>query len=272
MDQQENLLQEKCLNKITNNHQKPGLKHQSSYGNIKTMAVRQQNQSQIFHKTTKTQFFQPVQTSQNRRRTGCEKENSQTITHVQQNNFMIQTQKVWKNPDKKHGNIPQVVAPNSARVRPENVSRIARTKLFAAQSLTRPASNTRNGSRYRNEKSRFNQTMKVPLDKKLGGTSSTQNLHAIKLQKCEDFLSAPHHHQSVQIPNDKYRSQVVSTFASQNRVDPNPIGPQKTKSQIQANQKKTDNQLELSLQDEDGPSEMEITHQDEMDPQNLPIN
>lgn len=76
----------------------------------------------------------------------------------------------------------------------------------------------------------------------------------------------------MQLPNDKYRSQVVSSYASQNRADPNPIGPQKTKSQIQANQKKNDVQLELPLHDEEGPSEMETTHQDEMDPQNLPIN
>jgi hypothetical protein len=57
MSQEFNLLQEKCLNKITNNHQKMGngLKPQSSNGNIKTMAVRSHNQSQIFQKAPKTQ-------------------------------------------------------------------------------------------------------------------------------------------------------------------------------------------------------------------------
>lgn len=49
----------------------------------------------------------------------------------------------------------------------------------------------------------------------------------------------------------------------QSRKDANPIGPQKTKSQVQANQK-----IELPLYDDDGPSEMEITEQNEMDPQN----
>jgi hypothetical protein len=49
----------------------------------------------------------------------------------------------------------------------------------------------------------------------------------------------------------------VGTFASQSRVDANPIGPQKNKSQVQANQKKNDVQLELPLHDGDGSSEME---------------
>jgi hypothetical protein len=145
---------------------------------------------------------------------------------------MIQTQKLWGNPDSKKQN---AMIPNSARVRPESISRGNRGKLFGAQSLTRPTS--RDNSKFRNEKSRFNQTMKGPQDKKLNcmGSSSTQNLHknqSIKLQKYDDFLgTAHHHHQSVQLPvSDKYRSQVVSTFSSQNRVDANPIGPQKTKS------------------------------------------
>lgn len=139
MDQESSLLQEKCLNKISNNHQKMGLKPQSSNGNIKAMAVRGHghNQSQLFPKASKTQFYQ--QTSQTRRKTGCEKENSQTITLVQQQNFMLQTQKLWQHPDKKHGNIPTAnIAPNSARTRPENVSRVPRTRMFGAQSLTRP--------------------------------------------------------------------------------------------------------------------------------------
>lgn len=114
----------------------------------------------------------------------------------------------------------------------------------------------------------------APLNKKLNcmGSSSTQNLHVNHSSKNnDDFLSTSHHHhQSVQIPNDKFKSQVISSYASQNRVDPNPIGPQKTKSQVQAIHKKSDCQLELPLHDEDGPSEMETTHQDEMDPQNLP--
>jgi hypothetical protein len=189
---------------------------------------------------------------------------------------MAQTQKLWQQPEKKHGNIPTShVIPNSARVRPENASRVARTKMFVAQSITRPQSNNRDTSKFRNEKPKFNQTMK--MDKSLGcmSSSSTQNLHShhsIKLQKYDDFLSAPHHHhQSVQLPRDKYQSQIVGAFSSQNRVDANPIGPQKTKSQVQANQKKNDVQLELPLHDEDGPSDMETTHQDE-DPQNLQID
>jgi hypothetical protein len=80
--------------------------------------------------------------------------------------------------------------------------------------------------------------MKRPLDKKMSGmgSNSTKNLHqtvnTMKLQKCDDFLSSHHHLSSVQIPSSKYRSQIpgISNFASQNRVDPNPIGPQKLKS------------------------------------------
>lgn len=87
MNQESNLLQEKNLNKLTNNHQKMGLKHQSSHGNIKAMAVRHNGhtQSQVFPKS-KTQFYQ---TSQAAKKSGCEKENSQATSHVQQNNFMI---------------------------------------------------------------------------------------------------------------------------------------------------------------------------------------
>jgi len=139
------------------------------------MAVRPHghNQSQIFQKSSKTQFA--TQTSQGRRKTGCgEKENSQGTSHVQQQNFMIQTAKLWGKPDTKPNMIP-----NSARVRPESISRTNRSRLFGAQSLTRPTSNTRDNSKFRNEKPKFNQTMKGPLDKKLNcqGSSSTQNLH-----------------------------------------------------------------------------------------------
>jgi hypothetical protein len=100
--------------------------------------------------------------------------------------------------------------------------------------------------------------MKSSLDKSLGcmSSSSTQNLHnlnSMKLQKYDDFLSTSHHHQSVHVPNDKYKSQIVGAFASQNRVDAIPIGPQKTKSQVQANQKKND--VQIPLNDEDMPSE-----------------
>ena len=164
---------------------------------------------------------------------------------------MIQTQKLWGNPDSKKQN---ALIPNSARVRPESMSRTNR-RLFGANSQSRPTSNTRDNSKFRNERPKFNQTMKTS-----NASGSTQNLH--KLKKYDDFLgTAHHHHQSVQLPvSDKYRSAVVSNFACQNRE---PIGPQKTKSQIQANQKKSDEQLDF---DE---SEMETTHQE--DPQNMPI-
>ena len=155
----------------------------------------------------------------------------------------------WVQPIKKHSIVPICNAPNSARARQDY--RVPRSKISGAQSLTRPASSTRNGSRFRNEKSKLANTMKGPLDKKLAqiGSSSTQNLHAhhtMKLQKYvvypeDDFLKPSHHHQSVQIfsKNDigKTKSLVCSNFNSQNRIDSIPIGPQKTKSQVQANQK-----------------------------------
>lgn len=161
-----------------------GLKHQSSHGNIKAMAVRPQghNQSQIFHKSSKTQFI--TQTSQGRRKTGCgEKENANAVSHVQHQNFMLQTQKLWGNADGKKQN---ALVPNSARVRPESMSRSNR-RMFGANSLTRPASNTRENSKFRNERPKFNQTMKGP-----SASSSTQNLH--KLKKYDDFLGTAHHH------------------------------------------------------------------------------
>lgn len=143
-------------------------KHQSSHGNIKAMAVRPHghHQSQVFHKSSKTQFI--TQSSQGRRKTGHgEKENSQA-THVQKQNFMIQTQKLWGNPDSKRQN---ALVPNSARDRPENRST---RRMFGAQSLSRPTSNTRDNSRFRGERQRFNQTMKSGT---LNTSNSSQVLH-----------------------------------------------------------------------------------------------
>ena len=89
---------------------------------------------------------------------------------------------------------------------------------------------------------------------------------------------AAHHHSSVQIPMQtglvpkqsmqssrllKKSHEIKKGAQYQSRKDANPIGPQKTKSQVQANQK-----IELPHYDDDGQSEMETTEQNEMDPQN----
>jgi hypothetical protein len=90
MDQSSNLLQEKNLNKLGNNQPKMGMKHQSSHGNIKAMAVRTHghHQSQIFHKTSKTHF--QIIASKN-----TEKENSHAVSYVQQQNNYMSCSGMW---------------------------------------------------------------------------------------------------------------------------------------------------------------------------------